>query len=107
MILMSTLMIFRILTCVCHKERPLVLVEYAPHGDLLGYLRKSRGVQDNYYSDPSVKPHTSITSKGLLKFSWEICDGMAYLSSKKVKTELFKTVHNDPCYLCPLNTLCM
>ena len=68
------------------KERPLVVVEYAQFGDLLGYLRKSRGMRDNYYSDPSIKPITSLTSKQLLKFAWEISDGMEYLSMKKVKT---------------------
>ena len=72
----------------CHiidlKERPLAVVEYAQFGDLLGYLRKSRGMRDNYYSDPSIKPITSLTSKQLLKFAWEISDGMEYLSMKKV-----------------------
>ena len=66
------------------KERPLAVVEYAQFGDLLGYLRKSRGMRDNYYSDPSIKPITSLTSKQLLKFAWEISDGMEYLSMKKV-----------------------
>ena len=60
------------------------MVEYAQYGDVLGYLRKSRGVRDNYYSDPSVQPRTSLTSKQLLKFAWEISDGMDYLSKKKV-----------------------
>ena len=60
------------------------MVEYAQYGDVLGYLRKSRGVHDNYYSDPSVQPRTSLTSKQLLKFAWEISDGMDYLSKKKV-----------------------
>ena len=60
------------------------MVEYAQYGDVLGYLRKSRGVRDNYYSDPSIQPRTSLTSKQLLKFAWEISDGMDYLSKKKV-----------------------
>ena len=59
-------------------------MEYAQYGDLLGYLRKSRGMRDNYYSDPSVKPRTSLTSSQLMKFAWEISDGMDYLSMKKV-----------------------
>ena len=64
--------------------RPLVVVEYAQYGDVLGYLRKSRGVRDNYYNDPSVQPRTNLTSKQLLTFAWEISDGMVYLSKKKV-----------------------
>ena len=69
---------------VCYKARPLIVVEYARYGDLLGYLRKSRRVHDDYYSDPSVKPCSELTSRNLLKFAWEISDGMDYLSIKKV-----------------------
>ena len=64
------------------------MVEYAQYGDLLGYLRKSRGVRDNYYSDPSVEPRTSLTSKQLLRFAWQISDGMDYLSKRKVINSL-------------------
>jgi len=76
--------VIRLYGCVSTEARPLVVVEYAQYGDVLGYLRRSRGVSDNYYSDPSVKPCTSLTSKQLLKFAWEISDGMHYLSSKKI-----------------------
>ena len=58
-----------------------VLIEYAPFGDLLGYLRKSRGLNDTYYKDPDSKPHTNLTSQQLIKFGWQIADGMSYLSS--------------------------
>ena len=60
------------------------MVEYARYGDLLGYLRKSCRVHDDYYSDLSVKPCSELTSRNLLKFAWEISDGMDYLSMKKV-----------------------
>ena len=58
-----------------------VLIEYVPFGDLLGYLRKSRGLNDTYYKDPDIKPHTNLTSQQLIKFAWQIADGMSYLSS--------------------------
>ena len=58
-----------------------VLIEYAPFGDLLGYLRKSRGLNDTYYKDPEIKPQTNLTSQQLIKFAWQIADGMSYLSS--------------------------
>jgi len=61
-----------------------VLIEYVPYGDLLGYLRKSRGLNDTYYKDPDIKPQTSLTSQQLMKFAWQIADGMSYLSSKSV-----------------------
>ena len=65
-----------------------MLIEYVPFGDLLGYLRKSRGLNDTYYKDPDIKPKTSLTSQQLMKFAWQIADGMSYLSSKRVRNEL-------------------
>ena len=65
-------------------EQLLVLIEYVPFGDLLGYLRKSRGLKDTYYKDPDIKPQTNLTSQQLMKFAWQIADGMSYLSSKSV-----------------------
>ena len=61
-----------------------MLIEYVPFGDLLGYLRKSRGLNDTYYKDPDIKPKTSLTSQQQMKFAWQIADGMSYLSSKRV-----------------------
>ncbi|XP_022803667.1 fibroblast growth factor receptor 3-like isoform X2 [Stylophora pistillata] len=59
----------------------MVLIEYVPYGDLLGYLRKSRGLNDTYYKDPDIKPKTNLTSRQLTKFAWQVADGMSYLSS--------------------------
>ena len=62
----------------------MVIIEYVPYGDLLGYLRKSRGLNDTYYKDPDVKPKTNLTSQQLMRFAWQVADGMNHLSSKKV-----------------------
>jgi len=62
----------------------LVLIEYVPYGDLLGYLRKSRGLNDTYFKDPDSKPQTNLTAEHLVRFAWQIADGMFYLSSRKV-----------------------
>ena len=66
-------------------EPLLVLIEYVPYGDLLGYLRKSRGLNDTYFKDPDMKPQTNLTAEQLMKFAWQVADGMCYLSSKKVR----------------------
>ena len=34
-----------------------------------------------YYKDPDIKPQTNLTSQQLIKFAWQIADGMSYLSS--------------------------
>nr|XP_058945534.1 hemicentin-1-like isoform X2 [Pocillopora verrucosa] len=70
--------------CVTESDPLLVLIEYVPYGDLLGYLRKSRHLEDNYFKDPDIKPQTSLTSRQLMKFSWQVADGMHYLSSKNI-----------------------
>ena len=44
-------------------EPLLVLVEYVPYGDLLGFLRKSRGLNDTYFKDPDMKPQTNLTAE--------------------------------------------
>ena len=56
----------------------------SPYVDLLGYLRKSRGLNDTFFKDPDVMPQTNLTSQQLIKFSWQVADGMRYLSSKNV-----------------------
>ena len=65
-------------------EPEMVIIEYVPYGDLLSYLRKSRGLNETYYKDPDVKPRTNLTSQQFLKFAWQVADGMEYLSNKKV-----------------------
>ena len=66
------------------SEPLMVVIEYVPYGDLLGYLRKSRGVNDTYYKNLDVEPKTNLTSQQLMKFAWQVADGMAFLSSQKV-----------------------
>lgn len=62
----------------------MVITEYVPYGDLLGFLRKSRGLQDNYYKDPDIKPQSSLRPKQLFGFAWDIASGMEFLASEKV-----------------------
>ncbi|XP_031564782.1 fibroblast growth factor receptor 2-like isoform X2 [Actinia tenebrosa] len=76
--------VIRLLGCGEDEGRPLVVIEYVPFGDLLGYLRKSRGENDDYYSDPEIKPNTNLSSQQLLRFGWHVADGMAYLASEKI-----------------------
>ncbi|XP_022808094.1 tyrosine kinase receptor Cad96Ca-like isoform X1 [Stylophora pistillata] len=73
--------VIKLLGCVTKSVPLLVLIEYVPHGDLLGYLRKSRGLNDTYFKDPNIKPQTNLTSQQLMRFAWQIADGMTYLSS--------------------------
>ncbi|XP_078379917.1 tyrosine kinase receptor Cad96Ca-like [Oculina patagonica] len=76
--------VIKLMGCVTETEPLLVLVEYVPYGDLLGYLRKSRGLNDTYFNNPDRKPKTNLTSQQSMRFAWQIADGMTYLSSRKI-----------------------
>ncbi|XP_068700585.1 ephrin type-A receptor 7-like isoform X2 [Montipora foliosa] len=69
------------------KDPILIILEYMPYGDLLGYLRKSRGHCDIYNSGEK-KPTSRLTAMDLLSFAWMTADGMSYLASMRV-------VHRD------------
>ena len=75
----------------------LVLIEYVPYGDLLGHLRKSRGLNDTYFKDPDVKPQTNLTAEQLMRFAWQVADGMFYLSSRKVCVSLYLVISPVNC----------
>ncbi|XP_068734046.1 fibroblast growth factor receptor 3-like isoform X2 [Montipora capricornis] len=80
--------VIKLLGCVTMSDPILVIIEYVPYGDLLGYLRKSRRLNDTYFQDADVKPETNLSSLQLMKISWQIADGMSYLSSRNI-------VHRD------------
>ena len=69
----------------------MVLIEYVPYGDLLGYLRKSRGMNDTYFEDPDIKPQTNLMSEQRMKFAWQVADGMSYLSSIPVSRNVISS----------------
>ena len=61
----------------------LIVLEYLPYGDLLGYLRKSRGIEDPYNTGEK-RPNSRVSEKDMLSFAWMIADGMKYLATMKV-----------------------
>jgi serine/threonine protein kinase len=72
------------ITNISYFLEPYVLIlEYLAGGDLLGYLRKSRGHKDSYSSGEYV-PTSKLNEKNLLSFAWMIADGMAYLAQNEV-----------------------
>ena len=63
-----------------------IAIEYAPYGNLLDFLRKSRVLE----TDPAfAKEHgtaSTLTSQQLLQFAVDVATGMHYLSDKQVQT---------------------
>ena len=66
----------------------MLVLEYAPYGDLLGYLRKTRGLEDKYYSF-SECCQQEVTSYDMLSFAQQVASGMRFLASKKVRIIIY------------------
>ncbi|XP_077981310.1 fibroblast growth factor receptor 3-like [Glandiceps talaboti] len=75
--------IINILGC-CTQEGPLlVIVEYAPHGNLRDFLR-SRRPQNMDYENAALLPKIELlTNKDLVSFAYQIARGMEFLALKK------------------------
>lgn len=71
--------IINLLGC-CSQDGPLyVIVEYAPHGNLKDFLKKSLAMSD--YSSLSSQP--ALSQKHLVSFAYQVARGMDYLASRK------------------------
>ncbi|XP_078371013.1 uncharacterized protein LOC144654681 isoform X2 [Oculina patagonica] len=67
---------------------PLVILEFVPHGDLLGYLKKSKGETDDYYNLKSEEAPQKIPKQQLYTFACDIARGMEFISAHQL-------VHRD------------
>lgn len=68
----------------CFTGPPLVILEFAAHGDLLGYLVKSKGQYDDYYNLKRKEDAHKITKQLLHQFAADIARGMEYIAANQV-----------------------
>ena len=61
---------------------PILVMEYLVCGDLLGYLRKSRGIHDKYHLGQGSVGELKIYD--LVLFAKQIAAGMVFLGSRGV-----------------------
>ena len=61
---------------------PIMVMEYYVRGDLLGYLRKSRGIHDKYHLGQGNVSELEIYD--LVLFAKQIAAGMVFLGSRGV-----------------------
>ena len=64
-----------------------MVMEYMCHGDLLGFLRATRGHDNMYTVLPGLKetPRLKLTSRDLLNIITQVASGMQFLSENKVR----------------------
>ena len=61
-----------------------MILEFVPHGDLLGYLKKSKGENDDYYNLRGADVPQKIPTQQLYKFASDIARGMEFISAHQV-----------------------
>lgn len=59
-------------------------IEFAPHGNLLDFLRKSRVLETDPAFAIANSTASTLTSQQLLHFAADVARGMDYLSQKQV-----------------------
>lgn len=72
------------LGCCSQDGLLLVITEYAPHGNLRDFLRKSSSLSLKQDGLVISNDEFVLTQKKLINFALQIADGMAYLASMKV-----------------------
>lgn len=79
---MSGIKIFIYVRCV--SGYLYLAIEYAPHGNLLDFLRKSRVLETDPAFAIANSTASTLTSQQLLQFGADVARGMDYLSQKQV-----------------------
>lgn len=69
----------------CTKgDRLFIIMEYAPHGNLLMFLRNKREIYEPTWITTTNNPGNELTIKNLVVFAYQIARGMEFLTSKQV-----------------------
>ncbi|CAH3133327.1 unnamed protein product, partial [Pocillopora meandrina] len=74
--------IVKFIGCVTRQVHPILIMEHLPCGDLLGYMRKCRGINDRYYLGEG-RPQV-LNNYDLVLFAKQIAAGMVYLGSRGI-----------------------
>ena len=77
--------IVNLLGACIKRDGILVILEYAPHGSLLKFLRGKRDVYEATWSTTTSDPEIRLDISDLVGYAFQISRGMEYLASKKVK----------------------
>lgn len=69
----------------CTKgDRLLIIMEYAPHGNLLKFLRGKREIYEPTWVTTTNNPEVELTITNLVVYAYQVSRGMEFLASRKV-----------------------
>ncbi len=68
-------------------------IEYAPHGNLLDFLRKSRVLETDPAFAIANSTASTLSSQQLLHFAADVARGMDYLSQKQVSVDYINNIY--------------
>ena len=70
----------------CTKgDRLLIIMEFAPHGNLSKFLRGKRDIYEPTWETTTKNPDVELTISNLVVYAYQIARGMEFLASKKVR----------------------
>ena len=70
----------------CTKgDRLLIIMEFAPHGNLSKFLRRKRDIYEPTWETTTNNPDVELTIRNLVVYAYQIARGMEFLASKKVR----------------------
>ena len=76
--------IINLLGACTRGKRLMVIMEFAPHGSLLSFLRGKRDIYEPDWTKTKNDPEKEFTLVDLVMIGYQVSRGMAFLASKKV-----------------------
>ena len=70
-----------------------MIIEFAPYGNLLNFLRSKREIYEATWKKTRNNPDEEFTLVDLIMIAYHISCGMEYLASKKVTSYLGTWLH--------------
>uniref|UniRef100_A0A8C2C8B4 TEK tyrosine kinase, endothelial n=1 Tax=Cyprinus carpio TaxID=7962 RepID=A0A8C2C8B4_CYPCA len=83
-----------------HRGYLYLAIEYAPHGNLLDFLRKSRVLETDPAFAIANSTASTLSSQQLLHFAADVARGMDYLSQKQWSSLCLRPINPFPACVC-------
>jgi len=79
--------IINLLGACTRGKRLMVIMEFAPHGSLLSFLRSKRDIYEPDWTKTINDPQKEFTLVDLVMAGYQVSRGMAFLATKKVSSK--------------------